>query len=119
MATDDQDFTVYAGEQRQVTIAVTDAAGADYDMSGVTEIIWQAELLGAREVRIEKRKTDAGITLVNVGAGTNNGARFTLSSTQTEVAGSYSHELRVIGSSANDVVMTGTMTIASALTPAA
>lgn len=111
MASDGEDFELYAGETKEVTITVTDADGDAVPLTGAT-ITWGAyDRTGARTVRVTKSGADITIS--------SNTFMFTLDPADTESLspGVYAHEARVVDADDNEaVVTTGYMTVERSLT---
>lgn len=107
-----QDFSLYRGETKQITINVDDGAGDAKTLTGAT-IVWEAfrirEAPGSKTVL---KKSGGDITLVNLD-GTDDGIRFTLDPADSaRLDGIYEHEARVVDTSNDEAVVTvGKMTI--------
>lgn len=108
MTTYAQDFEVYQGDTKQITIKVTNEAGAAKTLTSSTQA-WKA--YDGATVKISK--ADVDISLVSVD-GTDDAIRFTIdpSDTSSLTAGTYTHEAEVTDSSSNvSTVTRGTLTI--------
>ena len=108
MTTNAQDFEIYQGDTKQITIKVTDENGVAKTLTGSSQL-WKA--YDGATVKISK--ADVDISLVSVD-GTNDAIRFTIdpSDTSSLTAGAYTHEAEVTDSSSNvSTVARGTMTI--------
>jgi len=115
MTVTQQDFTLYVGQTKEVTIPVVDAAGVPLNMTGYTKEwgMWRSALNVQAEAVMTK--ADGDITLVNVN-GTNDGLRFTITAAQAfallGLQGRYYHEARVKDASGKEgPVTTGTVTV--------
>jgi hypothetical protein len=100
MTTSSQDFTIYAGDAANVIFTIKDGAGNAIDLSGVTEIEWNAQRDLQTAVVIDKTKTGGAITLV--GGGT--GGQFKLALTSVDTAplsNYYIHQARITDSTGN------------------
>ena len=62
MASTDQDFTVYEGDDQTVTITVVNAAGVAVDISGAT-VAWTVSSSPGGTALISKATCGSGITL--------------------------------------------------------
>ena len=103
-----QDFEVYQGDTKQVTITITDEAGAALTLTGSSQK-WEA--FDGATAAIQK--ADVDISLVSVD-GTDDAIRFTIdpADTATLTAGTYAHEAEVTDSTSNvSTVTRGTMTV--------
>jgi hypothetical protein len=110
-----QDFTLYVGQTKVVTIPVVDSLGAPLNMTGYTKEwgLWQS----AYDLQADAilSKADGAISLVNVN-GTLDGLRFTISAAEAltlrGLEGRYYHEARVKDGSNNEGPVTiGTVTV--------
>lgn len=104
MTTTDRHLTIWQGENKTITVSLTDADGNDYgSTSGLTFYYWVSSDKNATDYEIEKY-TGSGIT--------NGTSQITIALDKADTSGlspgSYYHECRVIdGSSNEDVVFTG------------
>lgn len=106
-----QDFEVFQGDKRRITIPITDEAGAAKTLTGSTQR-WQAHDKDTGLVVITK--TDGDISIVSVSPDTNNAISFDLDPADTlslEAKG-YDHEAEIVDQSSNPSTVTrGTMTV--------
>lgn len=102
------DFSMYAGDDKLLTVTVTDEDGDAVDLTSAT-IKWQAAKSYGKSSAIEK-DTTGGISITDASGGV---FQVTLSDTDTEdLSGNYVHEAEVTfadGSIAT--VLQGTMNI--------
>ena len=114
-----QDFEVFQGDTRQITIPITDEAGAAKTITGSTQR-WQAHDKTSGLVVVAK--TDGEISIVSVAPASNNAIRFTLDPADTlsleatsdadPQSKKYDHEVEIVDSSSNpNTVTRGTMTV--------
>jgi hypothetical protein len=109
MTTTDQNFTMWAGEDKDITVNLVDADGAAYgSLTGLTFAWKMATSENASSVLVTKTPT-----------GTTDSITFSLADTDTQglAPGVYYHECRVTDASFDeDVVFTGGMTIKGSIT---
>lgn len=106
-----QDFEVFQGDAKEITIPITDEFGVAVDLTGSSQR-WQAHEKENGPVVITK--ADANITIVSVAPDTSNAIRFSLvpADTQALEAKDYDHEAEIVDASANPSTVTrGTMTV--------
>lgn len=106
-----QDFEVFQGDHRQITIPITDEAGLAKTITGSTQR-WEAfdPATGVRAIQ----KSDTDISIVTVAPGTNNAIRFTLvpADTASLAAKEYDHEAEIADIGGNvSTVTRGKMTV--------
>ena len=111
MTTTAQDITVYEGEDKNITISVTDTAGGSaVNMTAATSITWRVTTKkNVDTATIEKTLAAGGITLAN-DAGTNDQIVIALASADTQglEGDKYYHECRMVDSAGkNHVVAIG------------
>lgn len=111
MTTTGQNFTMWQGEDKSITVTLTDADGGAIDTAGLTFTWSMAE--DASETALLTKSTGSGIT--------NGSSAITIAldeaDTDDVAAGTYYHECRVVdGSSQHDVVFTGGLTLKESLT---
>lgn len=88
-----QNFTVYSGDDHEVTFTITNAAGNPQSLTGATAIKWEVFGVGAA---IIQKSLGSGITLVNVN-GTDDGVKVVLVPSDTaSLDGEYEHELEAV-----------------------
>jgi hypothetical protein len=109
MASTGQDFEFFQRSRAQITIAVKSTAGVPLDLSTATVITWDmfTDSRGSGTSLAQKTLAGGDITVVNADS-TNDGARFTLTTTETMISpGSYPHELRVVTPNIDEPVTLG------------
>ena len=104
MAAENQDFTLYQGEDEQVDFQVTDSDGSPKNLTGAS-IEWGMWL---SDTRILTKTTGSGVSLVN-GLGTNDIARIAIAKADSISLqpGAYYHECRAVLSGSEQVVAVG------------
>ena len=115
-----QDFTVYAGDDNQLSFAITAAGStAPLDLTGAT-IYWTVAVDPGDNLKLEKSSTGSDINITSSTAGT-----FTIDiqAADTESLGgpantpskAYFHQVRIVDSSGEkSVLAVGTMTVKKA-----
>lgn len=106
-----QDFEVFQGDAKEVTIPITDEDGDASQLAGSTQR-WQAHDKDSGAVVITK--TDSDITIVSIPPDDNNAIRFELDPADTlELeAKDYDHEAEIVDAQSNPSTVTrGTMTV--------
>lgn len=107
------DFTLYAGDDKLLTVTVTDGEGEPVDLTGAQKIRWQLGK-GPGKTPIVEKALGQGIEVTDGPGGI---FTVTLDSADTEaLKGSYYHEAEVIDEDGNvSTVLTGTVTIEATL----
>ena len=104
-----QDFEVFQGDTKQITIPITDENKAAKTLTGSTQK-WEA--FDGATLKIQK--TNADISLVSIAPDTDNAIRFTLTPGDTVAlaAKEYDHEAEITDSGGNvSTVTRGKMTV--------
>ena len=111
MTTTDQNFTMWAGEDKDITVNLVDADGDAYgDLTGLTFAWKMATSENASAALVSKTPT-----------GTTDSIAFSLADTDTQslAPGVYYHECRVTDAGGDeDVVFTGGITLKASITNA-
>lgn len=104
-----QNFTMWAGDTKTLSISVQNSAGNAQDITGAT-FNWALKIAtGNRRTLLTKSSSD-GITITNATAGTLTVAIVTADT--RSLKGTYTHELEMTDSAGNiSTVLTGTVTI--------
>jgi len=104
MAAENQDFTLYQGEDEQVDFYVTDSDGSPKTLTGAS-IEWGMWLSGTR---LLTKTTGSGASLVN-GLGTNDIVRVAIAKADSISLqpGAYYHECRIVLSGSEQVIAVG------------
>lgn len=106
-----QDFEVFQGDAKEITIPITDEDGVAKTLTGSTQR-WQAHDRDSGAVVVTK--DDGDITLVSIPPETDNAIRFDLDPEDTlELeAKDYDHEAEIVDSESNPSTVTrGTMKV--------
>lgn len=112
MTVTDQDFTMYAGDSRTLTIAVVDGDGAAVDLTGAT-IEWGLWSETDPATLLISKSTSSGIAILTQSGDTLGKCRVTLSPANTSaLQGDYRHEAEVTDGAGNiSTTTTGKATI--------
>ena len=108
MTTTDQNFTMWQGEDKTITVALVDGDGAAYGSTAGLTFTWEV---------FATKNSDTALISLSTGSGITNGTSeitMVLDKTDTNALdpGTYYHECRVVdGSSDEDVVFTGGLTL--------
>lgn len=113
MARINQDFTLYAGEDKQINFTITDEDGVAVDLTGSSAVWVLARIASTPDLVITKRSTVP--TQIDY---TNNTYHVYLNYEETDLLhGKYKHELRMINSDMQESVLaTGEVRIYDSLT---
>lgn len=105
MTQENQDFSMYSGDDHEITFTITNAAGSPQSLTGATAIKWQVPGF------IEKTLDD-GISLVDVDD-TDDGVKVVLVPADTaDMKGKYNHELEAVDvSNKKSTLATGVLTV--------
>lgn len=105
MATQLQDFTIYAGDDSAPVFVVLSANGNPISISGATEITWVAQKNLSSTAAITKKKSTNGIAFTTNGTD----GKFTVTITKSDSAGLsgfYMHEATITDASGNVTTVT-------------
>jgi len=107
-----QDFELYQGETKIVTINVDAADGTPKSLTSGTITFRAVRVTHNGHILPSLEKKDADITLVDVD-GTNDGVRFTILPEETrELMGEYEHETRAVDATGQEAILAlGKMTV--------
>jgi hypothetical protein len=107
-----QDFELYQGETKVVTINVDLPDGTAWTGTGADIVFRAVRVTHNGHIQGSLEKKDADITLVNVD-GTDDGVRFTILPEETrELMGEYEHETRAVDATGQEAVLAlGKMTV--------
>jgi hypothetical protein len=113
MARINQDFTLYAGEDKQINFTITDENGVAIDLVGSTAVWVLARITSTPEILITKRSTVS--TQIDY---TDNTYHIYLEDVDTDLLhGKYAHELRMVNADGQESVLaTGQVRIYDSLT---
>ena len=118
MAKIKQDFSLYAGEDKDIVFTITNDAGAAVDLSTALKVIWVVARLASTQQNLIT-KIYEGATLTPIISGTsNNILTISITGTETEILnGKYRHELRLVNAtSAESVLAIGQCQVYNSLT---
>ena len=110
MTTENQNFTMWSGDSKVLTVTVTDSDGAAVNLTGATINYVLKKQLGGGMNTITKATGGSGIVITDAAAGT---CEITLDATDTaSLLGSFYHECQVTDSYGNvSTIFIGTVTI--------